>query len=47
MISGSNTQNPSSLNTRTRARDDAMAPSSARRSPFWPTVTAPMGCTVT
>ena len=47
MSSGSQTQNPSSLKTRTRARESAIAPSSASRSPFWPTVTAPIGCTVT
>ena len=29
--------------TRTRARESAMAPSSASRSPFCPTVTAPIG----
>ena len=46
MISGSHTQKPSSLKTRTWAREVAMAPSSARRSPFCPTVTAPIGCTV-
>ncbi len=47
MMSGSKTQKPSSLNTRTRALLDAMAPSSASRSPFCPTVTAPIGCTCT
>ena len=46
MRSGSETQNPSSEKTRTRAREPAMAPSSASRSPCRPTVTAPMGCTV-
>ncbi len=46
MMSGSHTQEPSSLKTRTCARDEAMAPSSASRSPFCPTVTAPIGCTV-
>ena len=47
MMSGSQTQKPSSLKTRTRARESAIAPSSASRSPFCPTVTAPIGCTVT
>ncbi len=46
MSSGSDTQNPSSLKTRTFARDRAMAPSSASSAPFRPTVTAPIGCTV-
>ncbi len=41
----SETQWPSSLNTRTRAADSAMAPSSARRSPASPVVTAPTGWT--
>ena len=43
MISGSETQKPSSVKTRTRARESAMAPSSASRSPASPTVTAPIG----
>ena len=34
---------PSSENTRTRAAESAIAPSSARRSPARPTVTAPTG----
>ncbi len=41
----SDTQMPSSEKTRTPAAESAMAPSSARRSPFSPTVTAPTGWT--
>ena len=44
---GSWTQMPSSENIRTRARESAMAPSSASRSPASPTVTAPTGRTST
>jgi hypothetical protein len=46
MSTGSQTQKPSSEKTRTRARDDAIAPSSASCSPARPTVTAPIGWTV-
>ena len=41
MSAGSATQCPSSENTRTRAAESAIAPSSASRSPASPTVTAP------
>src|SRR5690606_562894 len=41
----SETHMPSSEKTRTLAGESAMAPSSARRSPFRPTVTAPTGWT--
>ncbi len=41
--SGSLTHLPSSEKTRTRAAESAIAPSSARRSPASPTVTAPIG----
>ena len=47
ITTGSCTQRPSSENTRTRARDAAMVPSSAIRSPPSPTVTAPTGWTST
>ena len=43
MSSGSATQKPSSEKTLTRARLEAIAPSSASRSPARPTVTAPIG----
>ena len=43
--SGSLTHLPSSENTRTRAAESAIAPSSAIRSPARPTVTAPTGNT--
>src|SRR6218665_76788 len=46
MSNGSETHSPSSEKTRTRARDAAIVPSSASRSPASPTVTAPMGCTI-
>ena len=39
----SSTHLPSSENTRTRAAESAIAPSSASRSPASPTVTAPTG----
>ncbi len=39
----SETHLPSSENTRTRAAESAIAPSSASRSPCRPTVTAPTG----
>ena len=42
---GSNTQLPSSLNTRTRAIDSAIAPISERALPSSPFVTAPIGKT--
>ena len=45
--SGSETQSPSSENTRTEAADPAIAPNSASCSPRRPTVTAPIGCTST
>ena len=45
--SASETQSPSSENTRTRAADVAIAASSASRSPLRPTVTAPIGNTST
>src|ERR1700722_5506412 len=41
----SDTHRPSSENTRTRAAESAIAPSSARRVPPRPSVTAPTGCT--
>ena len=41
--SGSDTQRPSSENTLTRAAESAIAPSSARRVPPSPSVTAPTG----
>ena len=47
MSRASCTHRPSSENTRTAARDCAIAPISLRRSPSSPTVTAPMGRTVT
>ena len=42
---GSDTQLPSSLNTRTRATESAIAPISDSDSPFKPWVTAPIGNT--
>ena len=47
ITSGSNTQLPSSLKTRTLARESAIAPISAKFSPFKPSVTAPIGKTST
>ncbi|KFD42644.1 hypothetical protein IU11_19120 [Cellulosimicrobium sp. MM] len=44
---GSSTHFPSSENTRTRAAESAIAPSSASCSPASPTETAPTGCTST
>ena len=41
----SDTQRPSSENTRTRAAESAIAPNSASLDPPSPTVTAPTGCT--
>ena len=45
IITASETHLPSSENTRTRAAESAIAPSSARRWPPSPTVTAPTGKT--